>query len=81
MPIIDRKTVTFHTTAIDGVDAIKYVDALWQDEWQPFDTVWEVFRVDTYKGGVEVWHGLPDDAIDTAWELAQQHQAKQHEND
>lgn len=81
MSIIDRKTVAFDTAVIEGIDTIKYVDVLWQDEWKPFATVWEVFIVDTYKGGVEAWHGLPDDAIDKAWELAQQHQAKQHEND
>lgn len=81
MPIIDRKTVTFHTDTIEGVDTIKYVDALFQDTWQPFDKVWDIYRVDAYNGGVDAWDDLTNEAIDKLWQLAEQHQAKQHEND
>lgn len=82
MPIIDRKTVTFQTNAIEGVSTIKYVDALFEDAWQPFGQRWEAYGFEVYLEGVEVTENLSDYVLEKIWLLVNQHQAKQHhEND
>ena len=80
MPIIEKKTVTFFTDAIPGIDSIWYIDACFQSPFMPFDTGWEVHEVDAFNALDPRFDTLTSEQQELVWKLAEQHQVKQHEH-